>query len=198
MSAIASPVLVLNKHWVPIRITTAADALTKMFAGHAKAVRAEDYSMHGFQSWADLGAMHDSIYVITARSYISVPDAIVLLKYGEVPEKVLVFSRNNIFRRDHYTCQYCGAKPGAPELTIDHVTPKSRGGKSSWTNCVLSCIACNRKKANKTPAEAGMVLRKQPVKPNWSPMLILQKVKNTPKNWQKFVSDMYWHTALEE
>jgi len=198
MSAIASPVLVLNKHWVPIRITTAADALTKMFAGHAKAVRAEDYSMHDFKSWADLGAMRDSIYVITARSYISVPDAIVLLKYGAVPEKVLVFSRNNIFRRDHYTCQYCGSKPGVSELTIDHVVPKSRGGKSSWTNCVLSCITCNRKKANKTPTEARMVLKKNPVKPNWSPMLVLRKVKNTPKTWQKFVSDMYWHTMLEE
>ena len=169
-----------------------------MFAGHAKAVRAEDYSMHDFQSWADLGAMRDSIYVITARSYISVPDAIVLLKYGEVPEKVLVFSRNNIFRRDHYTCQYCGSKPGISELTIDHVIAKSSGGKSTWENCVLACVTCNRKKANRSLVSAGMKLLRKPVKPNWSPMMILRRVKNTPKNWNKFVSDVYWNTPLLE
>ena len=71
--------------------------------------------------------------------------------------------------RDRETCQYCGARPGTRELTIDHVVPRVQGGVSSWENCVLACMDCNRRKANRTPEEARMALLERPVKPRWSP-----------------------------
>lgn len=193
---LGNPVLVLNKFWVPIRVTTVMDALSKMFEGHAKAV-SEDYNVYDFESWTALRLHEKDAFVTTARSMIRVPEVILLARYGDVPKKTLAFSRANIYRRDRYTCQYCGSQPGSEELTIDHVLAKSFGGKTTWENCVLACIRCNRKKANKSLEKAGMKLRQKPVKPSWNPRLVLHKVKNTPMNWEKFVSDAYWHTPLE-
>ena len=64
-----------------------------------------------------------------------------------------------MFKRDHYTCQYCGVQPGGEELTIDHVVPRSQGGTSTWENCVLACVTCNKRKADRTPQQAGLKLR---------------------------------------
>ena len=76
-----------------------------------------------------------------------------------MPAAAVTFSRRNIFKRDRYVCQYCGSQPGSEELTIDHVVPRSQGGVSSWTNCVLACMTCNKRKADRTPEQAGMMLR---------------------------------------
>jgi 5-methylcytosine-specific restriction endonuclease McrA len=190
-----APVLVLNKNWSPVRITNALDALSKMFEGRARAV-SEDYGTYDFDSWAELALKKEDPYVVTVRWNLKVPNVILLSKYDEVPSKKLTFSRANIYRRDKYMCQYCGEKPGTEELTIDHVIPKSRQGKTSWTNCVVACLPCNRKKANHLAHEVGLKLRSTPVKPNWNPMLVLHRVKNTPANWKKFVSDAYWNQAL--
>lgn len=199
MGSLALPVLVLNRDWVPIRVTTVLDAMKKLFDGSAKAVLAEDYSVYEFEDWAELSARKgDEYVVVTSRSSIRAPDVILLTRYGDIPEKKLVFTRANIFRRDRHTCQYCGSQPGMEQLTIDHVLPKSRGGLTSWTNCSLACWDCNSKKANRTPEEAGMVLRSKPIKPDWSPRLVMQRVRNTPQNWKRFVNDAYWNTELKD
>jgi len=78
----------------------------------------------------------------------------------------LTFSRKLVLRRDEYTCCYCYLKFKHNDLTIDHVIPKSAGGSNSFTNCVTACFFCNRRKRNRTPEQAGMILRKQPVIPN--------------------------------
>jgi 5-methylcytosine-specific restriction endonuclease McrA len=83
-------------------------------------------------------------------------------------EQRVPFSRQNVFRRDGERCQYCGAQRSARELTLDHVLPKSRGGASSFTNVVSCCRACNHRKANRTPEEAGMVLLSKPRAPKQS------------------------------
>jgi 5-methylcytosine-specific restriction endonuclease McrA len=198
MGSLALPVLVLNRDWVPIRVTTVMDAMKKLFDGSAKAVLADDYSVYEFEDWADLSTLKgDEYVVVTSRSSIRAPDVILLTRYGDIPEKKLVFTRANIFRRDRHTCQYCGAQPGMEQLTIDHVIPKSRGGQTTWTNCSLACWDCNSRKANRTPEEAGMVLRSKPIKPDWSPRLVMQRVRNTPKNWKRFVNDAYWNTELK-
>ena len=85
------------------------------------------------------------------------------------------FSRKNVYVRDHYKCQYCGSKN---RLSIDHVIPSSRGGKSNFDNCVTCCITCNLKKDNRTPAEANMYLLRQPHEPNIVEFLT-NKMKNT-------------------
>ena len=82
-----------------------------------------------------------------------------------IPTKELPFSRTNIFKRDKYTCQYCGKHLEKDELTIDHVFPKSRMGPDIWENLVTCCKECNQKKANRTPKEAHMKLIKRPVRP---------------------------------
>ncbi len=73
------------------------------------------------------------------------------------------FTQKNLLIRDNYTCQYCNRK--AKKLTIEHVIPQSRGGKTNFENCVIACEACNNKKGNKTPQEAGMALKTSPYKP---------------------------------
>jgi len=76
-----------------------------------------------------------------------------------------LFNRKEVVRRDKETCQYCFTKLSRSKVTIDHIIPKSLGGPSSFTNCVVSCQTCNSKKANKTLEQAGMVLLVKPVRP---------------------------------
>ncbi|MCY3022351.1 MAG: HNH endonuclease [Planctomycetota bacterium] len=189
--------LVLNKHWVPVDFTTVLDALCKLYAGSARAIKPDDYSVHDFESWAQLKVAEGAPCVRTATIAIPVPEVIILAHYGRVPDRGLAFSRGNLFRRDRYTCQYCGRRPGTAELTIDHVSPRSRGGISSWTNCVVACLKCNSRKANRTAAEAGLVLRRQPAKPEWSPRLVVARIP-CKASWEKFVSDAYWNVELKE
>ena len=116
--------------------------------------------------------------------------------YDRLPSASVSFSRRNIFKRDHYTCQYCGAQPGSEELSIDHVVPRSRGGQSSWENCVPACIPCNKRKADRLTRQAGMKLRKLPQRPTWKPMYARDCVRI--ESWSRFLSEAYWNVALEE
>jgi 5-methylcytosine-specific restriction endonuclease McrA len=188
---------VLNKSWVAIDTTPVADALRLLARGAAKAIVPETYEIHGFDSWAGLSAAPDEPHVKTVRLRIPVPEVIVLTKYSGVPVRSIHFTRRNLFRRDRNTCQYCGVRPGTAELTIDHVTPRSRGGKSSWENCVLACVKCNRRKADRAAHEVGMRLRKTPVPPRWVPTLGIP-IARVRQSWEKFVSERYWDVPLEE
>ena len=106
------------------------------------------------------------INTTTGKFYL--PKAIMLTSYVPVPYHHTLPSRKNIFIRDRWACQYCGFKSKKPsKLTIDHVTPKSRGGDSSWTNLVTACPGCNMKKSNKKPNECKMPLLQKPRKPQW-------------------------------
>ena len=127
---------------------------------------------------------------------LRVPEVVTLTDYDRLPAAAVSFSRRNIFKRDHYTCQYCGVQPGGEELTIDHVVPRAQGGTSTWTNCVLACVACNKRKADRTPDQAGMRLRKQPIRPNWKPLYASPSVRIA--SWSNFVSEAYWNVTLEE
>ena len=94
------------------------------------------------------------------------PSVIMLLKYVHIPLQGHIPTRKNIFKRDKWTCQYCGFRSKNPKtLTIDHVTPKSRGGDSSWTNLVTACPSCNMKKGNKKLKECNMFLESKPSRP---------------------------------
>ena len=116
--------------------------------------------------------------------------------YDRLPVAHVTFSRRNIFKRDHYTCQYCGAQPGSAELTLDHVVPRALGGVSSWENCVLACMACNKRKADRTPEQARMKLRKHPARPTWKPLYADHEVRI--ESWSKFISEAYWNVTLRE
>jgi 5-methylcytosine-specific restriction endonuclease McrA len=188
--------LVLNRNWVPVDVTTVLKALVKVYEGGARAICPADFTVHDFASWASLSVPPEGPCVRTATLEIPVPEVILLARYGKVPGRHLVFSRRNLFRRDRYTCQYCGAQPGRDELTIDHVVPRSRGGVSSWTNCVLACLGCNTAKGDRKLAECGLALRNEPKKPTRSPKMVLGTVRRRA-SWGRFMSDAYWDVELE-
>ena len=124
------------------------------------------------------------------------PAVLRLLRQIKSHRQIIKFSRQNIFARDKYKCQYCGAKSKAEDLTFDHVTPLASGGKTTWTNIVTACVSCNGKKSGHTLQVARMRLIKEPVKPNWSPMLTLTiGFRKTPERWRDY---LYWNVALTE
>jgi 5-methylcytosine-specific restriction endonuclease McrA len=103
------------------------------------------------------------------------------------------FSRLNIYARDGFVCQYCGARKPTEDLTFDHVQPRSRGGKTDWSNIVCCCAICNAAKADRTPAEAGMKLLRAPKKPHWLPSVTVRMSGGEmPEEWRT-----YWRTDLE-
>jgi 5-methylcytosine-specific restriction endonuclease McrA len=187
--------LVLNRSWVAIDTTTVRRALVWIYRGIARAVNPDTYESHDFDAWADLSVARDQPFIRTIKLNIRVPEVILLQMYNEVPRKEVVFSRRNLYKRDHYTCQYCGARPGSEELSIDHVLPRARGGRSTWTNCVLACVDCNKRKANRTPEEARMRLHCDPVRPPWTP-LISARVGTRRASWERFLSEKYWNAEL--
>ena len=195
-SLLSQQSLVLNRSWSAIATTTVRRALSLLFTGAAKVVQPETYEVHEFASWADLAVEPDEPHIKTVKLRIKIPEVIVLTHYGGMPTPSVTFSRRNIYKRDQSTCQYCGDRPGSRELSIDHVVPRSRGGRTTWENCVLACMPCNRKKASRLPYEAGMQLRKKPARPKWTP-IVEAPVGRVRQSWDKFVSDCYWDVPLE-
>ena len=191
--------LVLNKHWQAIEVTSVKDAIGLVAKGSARIIDPTDFSAVDLVTWNDVSKAREKFENSVIRSqYMALvpPEVIVLNKYDGQGQKSVVFSRKNLFKRDKYTCMYCGKQPGPEELTIDHVMPKSRGGKSTWENCALACMPCNTKKANKTPEEAGMKLRKTPKKPSWKHLAQVNP-KSRKESWEQFLSRAYWEVELE-
>ena len=111
---------------------------------------------------------YEQYYDITHSSGVFyLPKALRLKKYIRVPPMKVYLSRKNIHRRDEYICQYCRESLSPVTGTIDHVLPRSRGGKNTWENLVCSCVNCNVKKGNRTPAEANMPLIRSPREPKY-------------------------------
>jgi 5-methylcytosine-specific restriction endonuclease McrA len=187
--------LVLNRHWMPIGTTSVRTALCLLYRQTARAISPDDFSLHDFDSWTSLSvAEAEPIRTVSLR--IKVPEVVLLTRYDSFPRHRVTFSRKNIFRRDRHMCQYCGGRPPLDELSIDHVTPRSRGGTSNWTNCVLSCLRCNRRKGSRTADEAGMRLIHVPAEPAWTPCLTIPLGKRKT-SWRQFISREYWNVELE-
>ena len=111
------------------------------------------------------------------------PSIIRLRRYAPAPYKKVMLSRQNILRRDRHTCQYCGSKD---KLTLDHVFPKSRGGKDTWENLVSACVPCNNKKGDRTPEEANMNLEGKLYRPSHV-MFIRDYVGNLEDTWKPYL-----------
>ncbi|MBI5184719.1 MAG: HNH endonuclease [Nitrospinae bacterium] len=171
-------VLLLNNTFEPIKVLDWKKAVTLLTLGKVEVV--EEYDRE----------------VRTVSFSIRLPSIVRLLKFVRIKKKKEVyFSRQNIFIRDNFSCQYCGGKLKQQELTFDHVVPKFMGGRTTWENIVTACVPCNRKKAGRTPSQAGMRLLRGPAKPRWTPVLrITFHFKNTPESWRDY---LYWNTQLE-
>lgn len=194
-SVLQRATLVLNRNWQPINVATVARSLIMLWNESARIVDPIDYQLYDWTDWTTLVPDQDEPFIQAVSRRIRVPEVIALTQFDRMPTQKVTFSRRNVFKRDKYTCQYCGKQPGTHELTIDHVVPRAQGGQSTWENCVLACIDCNSVKADRTPAQARMRLLNTPVRPAWKP--VYADRIDRADSWSKFISDAYWNVELE-
>jgi len=190
------PTLVLNRSWQPVGVAPVSRSLVLLWNDNARVVDPQDYQLYTWADWSRLIPHEDEPFIQAVRMRLRVPEVVALTRYDRLPTNAVTFSRRNIYKRDRYTCQYCGAQPGTEELTVDHVNPRAQGGISTWENCVLACVGCNKRKADRTPEQAGMPLRKKPVRPMWRPLYATRDVRID--SWTRFVSEAYWNVELDE
>ena len=162
-------VLVLNATYEPLSIVSVKRAIVLLLKEKAEMVEATE---------ARLRAEH-----------LSLPEPVVirLVCYVRIPRRLgLPLSRRTVLARDQFTCQYCGSQPGRAQLTLDHVIPRSRGGQTHWENVAAACRACNQRKGNRTPQEAGLALRSHPRRPRYVALALLSETQQ-PAAWLKYV-----------
>lgn len=165
-------VLLLNSSYEPLKIISWQRAVTMLFSGKIEIL--EEYEDH-----------IRSISII-----IKAPAVVRLLRFVKIGRKSPPLCRSNILARDNFECQYCARDLSTKEATLDHVVPRSQGGKTAWENIVCCCATCNRKKGGRTPAEARMALKKKPVRPEWLPVLSIRLNGNVPISWKLFLSSV--------
>ena len=180
-----SSVLVLNRSYLPIHVTSVRRAFTLIYQGTALAVNGE-YETFSFDLWR-CQSTRGAERIGTPSGHIRVPRVIVLRGYDRVPRRHVRYSRLNIFARDNFTCQYCGEAPHRSQLNLDHVIPRSLGGRTTWENVVCSCVECNRRKGGRTPAQARLPLKRQPVRPRWTPMMHHVVSHTRYEEWKPFL-----------
>ena len=162
------PVLVLNQNYEPVNICLARRALTLVYQGKAEMLE------------------NGAGFIHTTYAMFPIPSVIRLDYIVKRPRLERRLTRHEIFTRDQFTCQYCGKQ--SQQLTLDHVVPKYYHGGHSWENVVAACAHCNRKKAGRTPEQAGMKLLHQPVRPRSKiPFYIPYHFTQTQTTWQKYL-----------
>ncbi len=132
---------------------------------------------------------------------VKMPSVVRFLRMLKRRKPVIRFSRENVYARDHGACQYCGKKVTRAEATYDHVLPRSQQGGTHWENIVIACVPCNQRKGGRTPAQAGLTLLREPVRPKWTPLLRGSPVKGAHRAWLPFLSltdASYWNVELDE
>lgn len=200
MDVLNTSVLVLNRSFLPVHLTTVKRAFTLLYIGTAKVVDRQ-YRTFDFSSWSDLRAGYGDDTIGVVNRVIKVPRVIALTTFDRLPKNHVRFNRLNIFARDKNTCQYCGKIFSKHDLNIDHVLPRSRGGQSVWENVVCSCHECNRRKAGRTPDEAAMKLITRPRRPRWTPYSPFTVRSLRYEEWKPFlniVDASYWYAELEK
>lgn len=165
-------ILVLNAGYEPLGLASVKRAVILVMNGTAEVVE------------------ESGEYLRTPSTPYPIPSIIRLKRLVRRPPGRLALNRRNILRRDAYTCQYCGKRGG--DLTVDHVFPKSRGGRSIWENLVTACRPCNLKKKNRTPEEAGMRLARRPSVPRHS-LLLVADLPHLPEAWRMYLPDIDPH-----
>ncbi len=198
-------VLVLNRHYMAIRIVGVRRAFSLLFRDLAEVVSFEEgrYSNYNFDNWCEVSQLRRSFepdehdWISTINFHIAAPRIIRLLFYDRLPRNEVKFNRRNIFARDRNICQYCGKRFPTSELSLDHVIPRSTGGGATWENIVCACAACNVKKGSNTPRRAGMKLIKKPTKPRHNPLVHIHLGHNRYKSWKQFLDHAYWSVELK-
>lgn len=193
MAVLEKPILVLDRNMQPCKVSPVKDVLPLVCVDKARVIDHE-FNQHTFEDWVIYSEIYiqetgdvDNVVVHSPSVRILVPEAIVLLDYIRNPQrhKRIRFSRQNLFRRDKYTCQYCGVKKSRKDLTMDHIHPKSQGGPTSWENCTTACFKCNTTKADRTPREAKMPLLSKATQPTWKDQM--EGLRGRNPLWEKLL-----------
>ena len=166
-SLLSAPVLVLNVNYEPLNVCSTKRALVLIFSDKASLV------------------LNGRGYIKTVSSKFPAPSIIRLGNMIKRPRPIVNLSKQEIYRRDNYTCQYCGRK--TTQLTIDHVIPKHLGGLHSWNNLVAACPGCNHKKGGKTIEQANMRLLRYPKSPEASAVYRFGRYLHSNKDWLPFI-----------
>jgi 5-methylcytosine-specific restriction endonuclease McrA len=185
-------VLVLNRNWQAINVRTPAEAFCQMATGVATALEVEGENQIRPVTWAEWIALPirpQDEAVRTVRGAIRVPSVIVLANFAKVPKKRPKLSARNIRDRDGNRCQYTGALLKPDEGSIDHIVPRSRGGRNAWENCVWASKAVNAKKGSRLPQEAGLKLLSAPRAPKELPATALIRNPHDVADWKWFVKE---------
>lgn len=196
-SAMQGSVLVLNRGFSAVHVISVQRAFCLLCKGVAEVIAVEDAGVmaYDFEGWKDLSQLKRSLdlpreheeWIRSVHFDIEVPRIIRLLKYERGPRNAVKYNRRNIFLRDEHRCQYCNRRFASQRLSLDHVMPRSRGGPDTWENVVCACLTCNTRKGGRTPAEAGMRLIREPVKPKRSPLLSRQLTMRRYACWKTFI-----------
>jgi 5-methylcytosine-specific restriction endonuclease McrA len=186
-------VLVLNKNWQAVNIVGVRRAFSLLWQDHARIIntRSGDFSPMDAADWIQYSEEEmdgpEEDYIHTIRLRILIPKVMLLRTYDRLPVSEIKFNRENVFIRDNYTCQYTGKRCKASELTLDHVIPRERGGRTSWENIVTCRREINSLKANRLPYEAGLKLIRKPVRPKWRPFSSVVACSNFEQEWAHFL-----------
>lgn len=197
-------VLVLNKNWLAVRIETAMMSLKRSFREQCMLVDENTSEVFTWDDWLKHFSASrekewpfDTPYVNAVRINIRIPRVCVLHKYNKIPKMSIRLSKKNLLIRDKGCCQYSGKRIKEYEATIDHVIPKSQGGKHEWSNVVISCQDINIKKGDRTPEQAGLKLLKEPKAPSWDPIYSSVITNKIHECWKKFLRHDYSHLLID-
>jgi 5-methylcytosine-specific restriction endonuclease McrA len=198
VSVLDKPVLMLNKNWKAISTCSTKTAITLMMRGSANGLCTTSYRVYGWDDWLnDTVNPPKTIDFIKGTSInIPAPAVIILTYFDKILFRKVRFTQKALYRRDKFTCGYCGDQFTDEELSIDHIIPRSKkGGQTNWLNCITACEPCNNFKANRTPEEAGMVLLFKPRQPQWGPVVHIKK-ELRPEIWKQFIEEDAWASSI--
>jgi 5-methylcytosine-specific restriction endonuclease McrA len=183
MSILHQQVLVLNRNWQAIGTTSVEVAFCDMFRGNCTGIDTDSMRPLRWNEWVAL-KVEGREFLRTIRGPVRVPTVICKESYAKMPKRRPKMNRQGVGDRDHRVCGYSGEV--CPDGTLDHVVPKSRGGKNEWTNVVWARKDINHRKANRTPAEAGLKLLRKPFKPLEQPVCVL--IRPQHPDWKPFLA----------
>ncbi len=197
-------VLALNKFYAAVCVISVRRALCLLFKDLAEVITLDEgcYLSYDFEGWRETSearARHrkpEDEFLRAVSFAVLVPRVIRLLTYDRFPRQRVKFNRRNVFARDENRCQYCARRFATDELSLDHVSPKSRGGQTTWENIVSACLKCNVRKGGRTPQEAGMRLYRIPFEPRTSPTPRIRLSHRRYQSWKAFFDDASWSAEL--
>lgn len=182
-------VLVLNKSYIPIHIVDWRKAMSLIFQETAKPLD-RDLIIYDYEEWYLFSKdhiSHDYPKIHTVNKQIAIPEIIILKTYDRLPQRDVKYSRQTLFERDGYKCYLCNNIFERRNLTIDHVIPRSKGGKTTWENTITCCKSCNGIKSDKLLNQLNLKPFFMPKKPKWISPLNFSQKKQTLKSWDKFM-----------